>query len=152
MSSVTKLFSRLKGQIRGGITRSLLWRLWSPENADFIKFRPQLPQKILVSSAPTERSALQCTVEGIVFWIKFYHQVIVTTPTENMFASVCPVSISPVIHVNSASIAWTAMVRRFISFTVLFQWSQADWFGEAGCALMPLQLNSSFTFDWERRS
>ena len=45
MSSVTKRFSRLKGQIRGGITRSLLWRLWSSENADFIKFRPQLPQK-----------------------------------------------------------------------------------------------------------
>ena len=40
---------------------------------------------------------MQCTVEGIVFWIKLDHQVIVTTPTENMFASVCPVSISPVI-------------------------------------------------------
>ena len=151
MSSVTKLF-KIEREIPGGITRSLLWRLWSPENADFIKFHLQTPQKILVSSAPIKRAALQCTVEGIVFWIKLYHQVIVTTPTENMFASVCPVSISPVIHVNSASIAWTGMVCRFISFTALFQWSQADWFGEAGWSLMTLQLNSSFTFCGERRS
>ena len=98
-------FSRLKGKFQE-VLRGLCYGVSEAQRTPTsLNFARSCPKKILVSSAPTERSALQCTVEGIVFWIKFYHQVIVTTPTENMFASVCPVSISPVIHVNSASIA-----------------------------------------------
>ena len=52
-------------------------------------------------SATTEKTALKSTVKGIGFRIKLLHQLIVATTTENICASFCFMSISPILYYNS---------------------------------------------------